>query len=829
MLFCLVLVTITTPLVYAQQSVVDEITPQLSEFEEENAQRVDILLRLAEGYLFVSPERAEELGIEANNLANKIEYKLGAIRSLLLIGRSHQFRGDFVNDIESFLVAGDLAKAENDIPLMAEIYRNIGEHYLFSGDHSKALESLQMAVGYAEQQDNKRLIGAVYFSLGSFFSKVEKLEDAERYYQKALPIFEEIDEKRGVAVLFGSLGIIYQQQGNFEKGYEYLNRNIELFHELGDYLSLAESYLLLARFEKQIDNLDQALEHLNTARFYAETSKDMNKNTLIVLEIGLVSLKMKNYIEAENHFTQALELAQSIEIKENELMVHDAFVGLYKEIGDAGKSLAHLEEFHKIRDELYPLSYGEDLLKIQTQFEAERRESELNSLRRIQVENTLEMERERTRLNTAIAAIVFVLLIVAVMALRYNAKAQAARQMALHNNQLLEIGKELEHVNRVKSDFLANTSHEIRTPLNGILGMVTLLSQSKITAEQKEQVRAIELSGKKLLDLVNDLLDLTKIEAGKIEILYAPMNIQEVLAAEISIWGDMARAEGLEFKLEISPDLPHKMSGASARIIQVLTNLVGNAVKFTEFGSVCLRISIEKDYGQEVLVKFEVEDTGIGIAEDKLTHLFERFSQIDSGLSRSFQGTGLGLAISRDLVRIMNGSIGVDSVEGKGSNFWFRLPMHINKRTAPREEQKLETKALGNREKTNPLNVLVAEDNAINQAVIKGMLEHLGHKVVFANNGEEVISMMPTISTDVILMDIQMPIMDGEQATKAIRQMGGSVSKTPIIAITANAMAGDAEKFIELGMDAYLAKPVNIDRLKLALSEMRMLIEKNLI
>ena len=824
---CIVFVALSTPVSYAQQSVVDDILPQLSHYEEENEARVDILLRLAEGYLFVSPQRSEEIGVEAKALAEKIGYTTGIIRSNILIGRSFQFRGDFINDIAFFVAASELANQQNNIPFIAEINRNMGEHYLFTGNHAAALEHLQTAMSFAEQQDNRRLVGAAYFSLGSFFIKVEKLDDAERYFLKALPIFEEINERRGVAVLYGSLGIIYQQKGELDLGIEYLNRNIEIFHELGDYLSLAESYLIMAQFEKQLGNTDDALEHLNTARVYAETAKDMNKKTLILLETGLVFLERKDFAKAEMNFNEALLLAHSLEVKENELKVHEAFVSLYKEMGDAEKSLWHLEHYNEVRDQLYPVTYGEDLLKIQTQFEAERREGELNSLRRIQAENTLEMERERTRLNTAIATIVFVLLLVGVMALRYNSKAQAAKQMLLHNRQLLEIGKELEHVNRVKSDFLANTSHEIRTPLNGILGMVALLSRSNMTKNQKEQVRAIDLSGKKLLDLVNDLLDLTKIEAGKIEIIYAPMSMAEALAPEIAIWEDMARAEGLGFKVEMDTDLPYKVTGASARIIQVLTNLIGNAVKFTESGSVRLGISIEKDFGQEVLLHFEVEDTGIGIAENKLAHLFERFSQIDSGLSRSFQGTGLGLAISRDLVRIMNGSIGVKSVEGKGSTFWFRLPMHINERERPRSEMESRSTKQDLAGHLLSLNVLVAEDNAINQAVIKGMLEHLGHTAIFAGNGEEVVAKVTSVLPDVILMDIQMPVMDGQEATKEIRKMNGNVAHIPIVAITANAMAGDAEKFIKLGMDAYLAKPVNIDRLQRTLEQMKALIERN--
>jgi signal transduction histidine kinase/ActR/RegA family two-component response regulator len=806
---------------YAQQSVVDEILPKLHEYDEENTARVDVLLQLAEGYLFVSPQRSEELGSEAKELAESLEYTNGLIRSNLLIGRSFQFRGDFVNDINFFTEGLVLAEQNDNIPFIAEIYRNMGEHYLFVGNHAEALEKLQYAVSFAERQDNKRLIAASYFSMGGFFLKLEKLDDAESYFLKALPIFEEINEQRGVAVLFGSLGMINQQKGEYELALEYLTKNIDIFNSLGDYLSLAESYLIMGQLDKQFGRADEAIEKLNNALFYAETSKDLNNKTMILIELGLMSLELKNYPDAVAHLDEALLLAQSLEVKENEMGVHDAFTKLYKETGEIDKSLAHLEDYNKIRDQLYPLSHGEELLKIQNQFEVERRESELNSLRRIQAENNLKMERESTRLNTAIAAIIFVVMLVVVMAIRYNAKANAAKQMAHHNGQLLEIGKELENVSKVKSDFLANTSHEIRTPLNGILGMVTLLSQSSMSGTQKEQVRAIELSGKKLLDLVNDLLDLTKIEAGKIEINYAPMNIASSIATELAIWDEMAKADNLELKVNISDDLPFKVTGASARIVQVLTNLVGNAVKFTQSGSVKLSISIEKDFGQEVLVLFEVEDTGIGIAEDKLDILFERFSQIDSGFSRSFQGTGLGLAISRDLVRIMNGSIGVDSIEGEGSSFWFRLPMHINDRDKPRNEVELN---VYNSKKSNELqvfNILVAEDNAINQAVIKGMLEHLGHNAIFVNNGEEVVNRIVSIAPDIILMDIQMPIMDGEQATKEIRKMKGKVANTPIIAITANAMAGDAERFVEIGMDAYLAKPVNIERLQRTLIEMK--------
>jgi|GEM_PF-2717368 len=808
------------PLVPAQsqQSRVDELESVLEVFSGTDRERLGILLQLAESYLYVTPIDSVHIAQDAAGLAARLDDTESEARALLTLGRAQQFLGNFSSDLAPFSRAYTKAMLVNNESLIAAVLRNMGTHYYGIGQFNESLAHLLEALSFAERGPEAVVLGNTYFSLGTLYLDILNYQAAEQSFEKALAIFEDIGDSQGVFVILASFGNLHQRLGNYELAREYYLRVIDLAAETGDLLNLADTHLNVARVEKALGDQGAALSHLDTAFAMSQSISSTELQVDILIERALYHADNTRFDQAVAQLMEALEVSRTSQARESELRIEYELSNMFEKSGNLAAALAHLRQYNVIRAELYPENYAESLATAQANAESERREREIQELRAAKFETDLAMEQETARLNLAVAAFMLVVMVVAFILLRYKSRVQSAKQMEVHNSQLLEVGKQLERADAIKSDFLANTSHEIRTPLNGILGMVTLLSRSELSAEQKEQLRAIEMSGKKLLELVNDLLDLTRIEAGKVEINYLPMNIQESLETEASIWEELARAKDIEFSLDFADDIPYSVVGAAPRIIQVLNNLVSNAVKFTNEGGVKVRIFVEQDYGKEVLVRFEIRDSGIGIAKDKQALLFERFSQIDAGLSRSYQGTGLGLAISKDLVRIMNGEIGVESNEGEGSTFWFRLPMQINSR-----EMKEQDRVRSGRENgvtmSRQLRVLVAEDNAVNQAVISGMLEHMGHTTRFANNGEEAISHVLENPPDVVFMDIQMPVMDGETAAMRLRDLGGEIAKIPIVAVTANAMAGDQERYLEIGMDAYLAKPINMGELGMVLEK----------
>ena len=388
-------------------------------------------------------------------------------------------------------------------------------------------------------------------------------------------------------------------------------------------------------------------------------------------------------------------------------------------------------------------------------------------------------------------------------------------------SELIEAKEEAEAASRAKSLFLANMSHELRTPLNGIMGVHHILESTSLDDKQQEYLSLAQGSAMRLTTLLNDILDLTRVEAGCMELKNTSFSLAETLHDTKQLFQASSGQEDVEFRFHVDPEIPKKLVGDHSRLQQILNNIVGNAIKFTAVGKIEISVSLLPNRsGDECKLLFSISDTGIGIPEDKLDSIFNSFTQVDDSFTRTHQGAGLGLSIVKRLVGLMGGNMAVESRIGMGTTFYLCLPFQVETKTTAIE---IPASQHGLQVSPGRIKALLVEDDVISQMVFQKLLEKEGCEVITANDGIQAIQKLNRQRFDVVFMDVQMPVMDGVTATQAIRngEAGEQSMNTMLIATTAYAMTGDKEMLLQAGMDGYIEKPIAMGALQQVLNRIR--------
>lgn len=724
--------------------------------DEENEQaRIDTYIEMTMEVRNFEVERAIQMADEIIARSQAIDHQLGIGRGLNLKGWCSWRLGEYDAGQEMLEAALKIARDVKNKPLEARVLNNFGNIYRDRGDLATALSYFEKALSINEKLGDEVTQSVTLAAIAYLNYDVGDYENALQFALRCLPIFQRAKDMHRLTTLYHMLGNIYFKLENFGEAMRYFEENLNLTENGSMTYDMALSGL--GKVYYKLQQFDVAERYLEQAFDAAGQLGNVEVQITSAFYLGRLHMDEEHFRAARRYLEQAFSLSTEYTRRHDMMSVHEVLSILYDRMGDIPKAFSHLKEYELMKEEIFQ----------QTTF---------NKLRNLQVRQQVEL-------------------------------AQKEKEVA-------------ERTASLKQQFMANMSHEIRTPMNAIVGMTRLLQNKDPKPEQLRYLNAIQQSADNLLVIINDILDLSKIEAGKIIIEETDFNVREMVDSVSDMLMLRAEEKGIELRTFTDPQIPDRLAGDPTRINQILVNLAGNAVKFTESGYVEIRAIMEAHKEDGYTIRFDIVDTGIGIAPDYVDRIFESFTQAGTDTARKFGGTGLGLTISKELATLMDGKITVKSELGEGTVFSVVLPLQqASSQTADSIEAVQDKVAIA---RLSSIRLLLVEDNEFNQMVAEDTLHEAlpGIKIEVAVNGAEAVKMVAQNTYDLLLMDIQMPVMDGIEATNRIRKTLAAPAKdVKIIAMTANVLQEDVNRYFEAGMNGYLSKPFKTEELLAKMAE----------
>ena len=799
--------------------------------EAKGVKKTELLNQLVSYYVNSQPAKALDIANEALENSIKENDKKGKAESYMSLGEAYYGAGENIKALNSFLKAIKIFEQIKDEKGTAASSDKIGLVYRFLGEYDRSLEfHLKALKIYEKLKDDKGIISSL-INAGIIFRKIGQEDKALDNYDKALKLSENISDYDGMLKAYVAKGNIYWYKGENDKALSYYEHayeitqmeNFDLDNGAGILNNIGNVYRTKKEYTK-------ALGYYSRSLAISKKAGDKNMISVTLKNIGLTNLNQGRYNQAIKFLTESKELAEQIHLVK---IIKDDLKNLslaYQKKKDFENALKYETEYSKLKDEIFNESMSNKIATLQMEYEKRDKEQKQTIVKK---EKELDVSQSQNVRNFFIFAFIVITLLVVFIWYRYRIKSKANQELKQLNSELekrvqertkrlnqeneqRKIAQEqAELANETKNRFLANISHEVRTPINAIIGFCDLTIRTVTDAEHKTNLKRIKDSSEHLLSLIKDILDYSQIESGKLELKNESFELDSLITSVINAFYLDANSKKIKLTYSIDDNVPKNFKGDSDVLRQVLYNLIGNAIKFTDDGIVKATVKLKepKDDENRVRLLFSIKDTGVGITKLKQKLIFNDFTQADSSSVRKFGGAGLGLTISKRFVEMMNGRIWVESEKGKGSDFKFEILI-----TA--EDNKIPVNIVDETVEKEALHILVAEDNLLNAQVISAFLKRLGHTAKTVDNGKKAVDILASEKFDAVLMDIEMPEMDGLEATKAIRSGKVDIldSKIPIFALTAHALKDYEDKCYEVGMDGYLTKPIDIDKLSKTLS-----------
>lgn len=715
---------------------------------------IDRLIELIREHRFSNPELARSYADSALQIVQKSNLKtreaeifnqLGIIASVL--GNSPLALKHFLEVLRVREEIGDLsgiARIQNNLGIL---YKNLEEYELSLEFHEKSLETKRLlndSLGIARSLNN----------IGEIYQQQRNTSQAKKYLLQSLEYMLALSFKEGLAAVYNNLGEVYKLEGNISKAIEFHTLSLDIEKEFDNKPGIGLSYLNIASLFRIIDQPKIAID---------------------------------NYLESIKYFKAVIDLG-GLQKAYNDLAT------AYAETEDFKKSLVYFQLHADIKDTLISIETNRQIAQLQTEYESEKQKQEIESLNETSALQLAQLEQERST-RRLLFVILSLLIIIAIILYISDRSKRKINQILINKN------KEIEESAALKIQFLSVMSHEIRTPMNAVVGMTNLLLTENPREDQKTYLDTLSFSSNNLLSIVNDVLDYSKAEANKIKLEIIEFRLLHLLSNIHQSFYNQSIKKGVYLKFEHDKKIPEVLKGDPTRFTQILNNLVSNALKFTEEGTVTVNATLEEQTKKDVVVNFQVTDTGIGIPDDKLETIFESFIQANTEIHRKFGGTGLGLTITKKLIELHNSNIKVVSTEGKGSTFSFSISFARGEVKDVIKTSKLDFDSL---ESLEDIRVLLVEDNPVNIQVIQLFLKRWGIIAVVSENGLDALKKIKEQEFDIILMDLHMPIMDGYEATEKIRVTDKSI---PIVALTASNVFEEHTHAYESGVSAIVPKP----------------------